>query len=266
MKENWFMLGVIHGNSAAIEYFYNQNKARLNLDDSINNIILLGDVGCNYSITGNSDSYLKSKLSKLPFHYICLRGNHEARVTDMVRREPWKWENLQKHNGIIYIEKDFPTIEYLEDISAIYEFAGYKTLSIPGAYSVDKFERLEHGWQWFSNEQLSKSEMAHGMELIKSEKAVDLVISHTCPITYEPKDLFIPSIDQSKVDKTMELYLEKIESQLIYKRWAWGHYHADRLYPWDNEKEKLMLFDENVVDLRKFMNMRRNDYLNDILA
>ena len=85
--------------------------------------------------------------------------------------------------------------------------------------------------------------------LVNHEKSVDLVISHTCPIEFEPNDLFLGSIDQSQVDKTMELYLGEIENQLDYRRWAWGHYHADRLYPWKDGKEKLMLFNEHVVDL-----------------
>lgn len=37
-------------------------------------------------------------------------------------------------------------------------------------------------------------------------------------------------------------------------------------YPWDGEKEKLMLFNENVVDLNKYMEMSKSDYLDDILA
>ena len=34
----------------------------------------------------------------------------------------------------------------------------------------------------------------------------------------------------------------------------------------DGDKEKLMLFDENVVDLNKFMTMKRTDSLFDIIA
>ena len=108
--------------------------------------------------------------------------------------------------------------------------------------------------------------MEIGRNLIEKYPIMDLVISHTCPITFEPRDLFLKSFDQSKVDKRMEIYLGAIEAKLDYKRWAWGHFHADRLYPWDGDKEKLMLFDENVVDLNKFMTMKRTDSLFDIIA
>lgn len=286
MKQNWFLIGDIHGQIAPIAYFYRENRERLALDDCENYLILLGDVGCNYSLVGERDENFKKDLSKFPFTYICLRGNHEARVTDVMRRFPKRWKTEEKYGGTVYVEKEYPAIVYLQDIPAIYEFAGYKTLAIPGAYSVDKEIRLARHWQWFENEQLSAEEQQYGRELIKNklhlkaldqrkllreelvgkEPSVDLVISHTCPIRFEPRDLFLLSIDQTKVDKTMERYLDEIEAKLDYRRWAWGHYHADRLYPWDGEKEKLMLFNEKVVDLRKFMEMNETDYWEDILA
>ena len=266
MKQNWLLLGDIHGEVGPVEYFYNKNRDRLQLDRCDNFFLILGDVGCNYFIEGERDLEFKKKLSKLPFTFICLRGNHEARVTEVMKKYPEKWMQITKYGGIIYIEKEFPNIEYLFDGPAVYDFAGYKTLSIPGAYSVDKWYRLRNNWKWFDDEQLSEDEMDIGRELVRKVREVDLIISHTCPIAFEPRDLFLASIDQSEVDKTMELYLGEIESTLIYKRWAWGHFHEDRLYPWEGDKEKLMLYNENVVDLIKFMEMKKTDYLYDIVV
>lgn len=48
MGENWFLFE----ESDPIEYFYNQNSYRLELDVCKNSIIFLGDVGCNLAITG----------------------------------------------------------------------------------------------------------------------------------------------------------------------------------------------------------------------
>ena len=33
---------------------------------------------------------------------------------------------------------------------------------------------------------------------------VDVVFSHTCPLKYEPVEVFLPGIDQSTVDKSTE--------------------------------------------------------------
>ena len=150
--------------------------------------------------------------------------------------------------------------------SAMYEFCGYRTFSIPGAYSVDKWYRIVHDLAWFADEQLSEEEMELGRQIKAREKHFDLVISHTCPSIYQPGDRFIAGLDQSLVDHTMERYLSEIEYDLDYKRWAWGHFHADRLYPWNDGKQVLMLFHDRPVDLRKFMEMRKQDSLKDIVV
>ena len=161
-RSKWLLMGDIHADVGPIAYFYYHNKERLQLDDPnlTTRIILLGDVGANNfgdrstNCLETQSMAFKTALSKLPFTYICLRGNHEARVSQMMKRNPDAWEKKEKYGGAIYVEKTFPKIEYLEDVPAIYYFNGYKTLSLPGAYSVDKEYRLKHGWPWYQEEQL----------------------------------------------------------------------------------------------------------------
>ena len=130
----------------------------------------------------------------------------------------------------------------------------YKTLVIPGAYSVDKYRRLEAGWSWFPQEQLSENERLAGLTLIEQQGwNCDLVLSHTCPVIYEPTDLFLSIVDQSMVEKDMERYLGQIEYQLDYKAWLWGHYHQFRDYPRTDEKYRTMLFNDAAVDLKDYM-------------
>lgn len=265
-KENWFLLGDIHGSANPILDFYNKNKERLSLDESNNYILLLGDVACNFALKGRRDYKFKTELAKLPFIYICLRGNHEARVMKVIDSNPEGWNIVFKYGGKIYVEKEFPTIEYLSDSPAEYEFAGYKTLVFPGAYSVDKWYRISKHWTWYEDEQLNEKEMELGRNLVKNGTHFDLVLSHTCPMIYEPRDLFLWGIDQSLVDKSMERYLGEIEYSLDYDRWAFGHFHSNRLYPWNDGKQMLILFNENVVDLVKFMEMKEGDSLQEIFA
>lgn len=57
---------------------------------------------------------------------------------------------------------------------------------------------------------------------------VDVVLSHTKPLKYEPVEVFLKGIDQSKVDKSTEIWLDGIEEQLDYRKWYCGHYHTEK--------------------------------------
>ena len=57
---------------------------------------------------------------------------------------------------------------------------------------------------------------------------VDTVLSHTCPYQYEPREAFLPMIDQSTVDDSTEKWLEEIEQKLRYDHWFCGHWHIDK--------------------------------------
>ena len=48
-----------------------------------------------------------------------------------------------------------------------------------------------------------------------SSKHVDIILSHTCPLKYEPVESFKLKLDQSKIDKTMEKFLDVVEEKMI---------------------------------------------------
>lgn len=51
-------------------------------------------------------------------------------------------------------------------------------------------------------------------------------LSHTCPLKYEPREVFLAGINQSTVDKSTEVWLGTIEAKLQYEHWYCGHYHT----------------------------------------
>ncbi len=185
-------------------------------------MIILGDAGINY-YGGYSDDRTKYLLSKTGIDLFCIHGNHEMRPesTGLYKEKEW-------HGGIVYVEDSYPSLMFAKD-GDIYDIGGYKTLVIGGAYSVDKYYRLENGLRWFGDEQPSEETKAYvEQQLEKSNWKVDVVLSHTVPYKYRPVDLFMDGIDQSTVDNSTEKWLGEIENRLQYKKWYAGHYHCDR--------------------------------------
>ena len=192
-------------------------------DPSETAIIILGDVGFNY-YKNKKDWKLKHHVGQFGYTVYCLRGNHEDRANNC--KVNMVYDSFV--HGYVYMDAEFPNIIYFSDEVAEYEIMGKKILCIPGAYSVDKWYRLQNDWHWFAQEQLTEEEMQYA-EKTFGGKYYDFVFSHTAPLKWEPTDLFLNCIDQSTVDKTMEVWLDKFESMILWKCWCFGHYHADRI-------------------------------------
>lgn len=256
MEKKYFLLGDIHGDFKPVRDLYQRHPFTFNKTD--NTLILLGDAGLNFFFN-HRDKEIKKKLGKYPFTYFVVRGNHEERPSICAEKNPDAWEQITEVNehfvGTYWVEKEFPYIHYAMDYPSVYTINGYKTLVIPGAYSVDKWRRLQMGWSWFPKEQLTKEEMQIGLDLIEEhQNDFDLILSHTCPIIYEPTDLFLSCVDQSMVEKDMERYLGQIEYMTNYRGWCWGHYHKFRDYPRTDGSFRTMLFNDYALDLNEYMN------------
>ena len=229
--------GDTHGGFATITRISNiqQNIPEYKPEETM--IVILGDAGLNFWLN-NTDKKYKKLLNSMNYHIYCVRGNHEQRpelIKNMVL------VNDENVNNVVYMEEAFPNIRYFVD-GKIYNLFGYKCLVVGGAYSIDKWYRLARaGYMheevetadpkkcgWFKDECLTAAEMAAIMEKIKGE-SVDFVLSHTCPLSWEPTDLFLNGIDQSTVDKSMEVWFDELKDNIKWKYWLFGHYHADRI-------------------------------------
>ena len=237
MIHNWLITGDTHGDFSR---FKDYDKSIQN--DPETAIIILGDAGINWTLL-HHDVHIKNYLNKrFKFNIYCVRGNHDARPQDVPDTIEIEDENVQ---GQIYIEKNWPNIRYFKDYN-IYTIQGFRVGVIGGAYSVDKWWRLKNGGIWYENEQLNEQERKAAHNLFDKE-AVDFMLTHTCPITWEPNDLFLAGIDQSKVDHTMENFLEDIKDNLTFGIWCFGHYHADRLErPY---VQQFFKYTENIIDI-----------------
>lgn len=217
MIEHWLITGDTHRMFGRFDH----------LDKTPNTgIIILGDVGLNYTLDIN-DYHTKAALcKKYPFMFYCVRGNHEARPSEQLGMHRIYDENV---GGTVWVEDEFPNIRYFCDWG-IYNIQGLRTLVVGGAYSVDKYYRIQNNLRWFENEQLSEEEMNSCLRNITIEPLLfDLVLTHTCPLSLQPTDLFLGFIDQSTIDNSMEVWMEKLANTITWKNWLFAHYHADRI-------------------------------------
>jgi ADP-ribosylglycohydrolase len=74
----------------------------------------------------------------------------------------------------------------------------------------------------------TKEEIKEYVERQVANKQVDVILSHTCPFKYEPREMFIKGIDECSVDTSTEKWLDTIEERLEYKHWYAGHYHTEK--------------------------------------
>lgn len=201
-------------------------------------LIILGDAGINFYLN-KTDEKLKEAIQETGYTIYCVRGNHEERPENVPGIYFTPDDNV---NGAVWYDLNYPNIRYFMD-GSVYEINGKSVLVIGGAYSVDKWYRLNRVGiydkfhpnytrskmtGWFPSEQLTTQEM----ETIEKQhfgKRYDVILTHTCPISWEPTDLFISGLDQSSVDKTMELWLDEVKLNIGWDVWLFAHFHADRI-------------------------------------
>lgn len=213
-----YITGDTHGDFQRIFHFCGFHT-HLTRDDIM---IVLGDAGINYY--GNQgDAGLKESIAKLPLTLFCIHGNHEMRPQRLPSYIEKTWRQ-----GTVFVEKAYPNILFAKD-GETFDFNGRQAIVIGGAYSVDKYYRLEKGCHWFSDEQPSvdiRRQVEYKLDCIGWK--IDTVLTHTCPLKYEPAEVFLSFIEQSIVDKGTETWLDSIEERLAYKRWFCGHYHTEK--------------------------------------
>lgn len=213
-----YITGDIHGEVFRIA----EAVGRFNIG-SEDTIVLLGDVGMNYYGNKRGDRHRKKRLNKLGVPMFCIHGNHEMRPGTISTYHEVEW-----HGGTVYVEDDYPNLLFAKD-GEVYNLNGQKTIVIGGAYSVDKWYRLQCDLNWFPDEQPSEEIKAKvEQKLDELGWKVDAVLTHTCPERYIPREAFLSGVDQATVDNTTEQWFDTIAERLDYRAWFCGHWHINK--------------------------------------
>lgn len=213
-----YITGDKHGDFRDVLYFCYANE--ITLDDVL---IVLGDAGINY-YADERDNALKKSLNELySITLFCIHGNHEERPENIKT-----YKTKMFYGGIVYYEEMYPNILFAKD-GEVYNFNNRKVLVCGGAYSVDKYYRLARGYNWYESEQPDDLVKNKVRAVLKGlDNKVDVILSHTCPYKYLPREMFLDGVDESTVDNSTEYFLDEIEENVDYDLWYCGHFHTDK--------------------------------------
>lgn len=241
-----FITGDIHGDTDWVPHFCEVNETTKN-----DVMILLGDSAFRFEGVKNSREIArKSATNKYNITFFVLRGNHDRPYDEGGDVSLTQCPLLEWSNPPMWHDPNYPNIWYFQD-GKEYKIQNHSFLTIGGAYSVDKEYRLSRHWTWYENEQISDEQRLEILDWIY-DRHFDYVLTHTCPYNWRPIDLFLTYVDQSKVNTSMEYWLDDVLTNISYKHWYFGHYHTDRIlgnngkYDWHGDSR---IFYHDIIEL-----------------
>lgn len=178
-------------------------------------VIITGDFGGVWS-KDREDEAEKQKLDFLearPFTTLFVDGNHENfDRLDAYPIETW-------HGG--KVQRVRPSVIHLMR-GQIFTIDGVSFFTFGGATSPDKILRVDH-LSWWARELPSQEEMDEGLRNLEAHhNKVDVIVTHCCSTGTQ---ILIGGIGY-KLDYLTD-YFEKIRQTVFFKRWYFGHYHAN---------------------------------------
>lgn len=234
-------------------------------------LIILGDVGINF-FGGKPDKFFKRNIENSGYTIFCVRGNHDLPPENLDNTT-----KIKREEGIFWYEPEYPHILYFQD-GGVYWFGEYRTLVLGGAHSIDRGERLLRAGLvdentmynedfiyrlpydecakagWFKDETLLPDVLNYVIDSYEGAN-FDIILSHTCPIEYLPTDLFLDSVLQNKVDRSVEIGLSEVAECVHWRNWLFGHFHEDRI-----EAPGVYLMYESILPLDEIVKDTKNHF------
>ena len=243
---NFFITGDKHRNFTNVRQFCRDMNTRKK-----DVLIVLGDAGFNY-FEDDRDKKLKEEVCNLNITLFCLHGNKEKRPQNI---DTYGIRSF--YGGKVFYEPKYPNILFAID-GEIYTFNEKKYIVIGGAHSVDKIRCIEENKPFWNDEMpddLIKSKVEN--RLIEENNGIYGVLTHTCPISYLPTEMFISTRENSvykkktknqkkyklDIDRSTEKWLGELEKKINYEVWYCGHYHVDK------EIDNMVMMYQNITPL-----------------
>lgn len=175
-------------------------------------LIILGDFGLVWD-GSNEEMYWRNWLSQKPFTTLWLDGNHEN--FDYLKSFP----EVAMFGGTV--QKIAPDIYHLLR-GQVFTIEGKTFFVMGGAASHDRHHRKEH-ISWWKEEMPSSLEMESAINsLDKVGWKVDYVLTHCAPRSVQTM------LEPWYENDPLVSFLDRVRSDLTFKRWYFGHYHVDK--------------------------------------
>lgn len=175
-------------------------------------LIVCGDFGLVWD-GSKREMYWQDWLTEKNFTTLWVDGNHEN--YDILYEFPL----IDKFGG--KVREIAPDIFHL-DRGQVLTIDNKKIFVMGGARSHDKVYRKEH-ISWWKEEMPSNEEMERAVRALEVNNwTVDYVLTHCAPRSVQSM------IADWYENDSLVSFLERVRSDLNFKKWYFGHYHIDR--------------------------------------
>jgi len=180
-------------------------------------VIICGDFGLVWSEDRESkrETWWLDWLENKTYTTLFVDGNHEnfTRLNSLPIEE-WHGGRVHKiREHVIHLMR-----------GEMFDLDGKMIFTFGGARSHDRENRIEH-ISWWEQEMPTSAEMERAIEALdKCGWEVDYVITHCAPKSVQKM------VCSWYENDSLVSFLERVRTDLKFKRWYFGHYHIDRTF------------------------------------
>lgn len=177
-------------------------------------LIVCGDFGYVFTDSEKEHRFL-DVLAQKPYTICFCDGNHENFTRlNQYPVEQWNGGTIHRiRNNIIHLMR-----------GQVFTVAGKKIFVMGGAYSIDRYMRVE-GVSWWREELPSAEEYRQAIGSLEAcGKQVDYIVTHTAP-----REIIL-RFGKCPDGHDLELtgFLEWVMYEVRFDQWFFGHWHFDR--------------------------------------
>ncbi len=176
-------------------------------------LIVCGDFGYLFRDDPTENGFLDD-LERRPYTVCFLDGNHENfNAIYSYPTETWNGGRIHRiRQNVIHLMR-----------GQVFDLGGKRFFTMGGAYSIDKYMRLENVSWWKEELPTSPEYREAAANLKEAGWRVDHILTHTAPTEIVRRMGHSPDAHDAELCGFLEWIMHEAE----FKRWFFGHWHTD---------------------------------------